>query len=104
MTRIKVYPMTNIRGSKPNINQCCLKGENYIAFQSYDSLIAVYKDGILTFGCNWDYSSTTLRYLYVWLNEIYGTFEDDFTKSKNKHVFLQNCIDSGKIKYDGGMK
>ena len=92
-----------------NKNQFIVNTEKEITFQSYDSTIATInkKTGVLTFGADWDYSKTTLKHLYLFLNDykneiegfIYSRiFHNGFDTSKNKRAFLQNLIDNKIIK------
>ena len=92
-----------------NKNQFIINTEKEITFQSYDSTIATInkKTGVLTFGADWDYSHTTLKHLYLFLNDykneiegfIYSRiFHKGFDTSKNKRAFLQNLIDNKIIK------
>ena len=92
-----------------NKNQFIINTEKEITFQSYDSTIATInkKTGVLTFGADWDYSTTTLKHLYLFLNDykneiesfIYSRiFHKGFDTSKNKRAFLQNLIDNKIIK------
>lgn len=92
-----------------NKNQFIITGESEITFQSYDSTIATINKntGVLTLGGNWDYSHTTLKHLYLFLqdykNDIEGfiysqIFHKGFDQSKNKKAFLQNLIDKKIIK------
>ena len=90
-----------------NKNQFVIFGDNgEIEFQSYDSLIArIDKKGILELSNRWDYSKTTLKHFYIFLDE-YFSFLGDFTQklfgyefnnSKNKRAYIQKLIDNGKI-------
>lgn len=92
-----------------NKNQFIINTEKEITFQSYDSTIATInkKTGVLTLGEDWDYSKTTLKHLYLFLqdykNDIEGyiyirIFHKGFDTSKNKRAFLQNLIDNKIIK------
>lgn len=92
-----------------NKNQFIIDSEEEITFQSYESTIATInkKTGVLTFGNDWDYSHTTLKHLYLFLqdykNKIEGyiysrIFHQGFDESKNKRAFLQNLIDKKIIK------
>lgn len=47
-------------------------GNGDVAFQSYNSTIAVIDKEGLRFGKHWDYSRTTVKYLNQWLSD-YGT-------------------------------
>ena len=88
-----------------NKNQFVLKHKNMIYFQSYDSLIASYDTNTqkLILGCDWDYSNTTRKHLYIFLNEYCG-FYNDLYYAKSKRQFIYNCIKSKKIKYDANMQ
>lgn len=92
-----------------NKNQFIINTEKEITFQSYDSTIATInkKTGVLTLDKDWDYSHTTLKHLYLFLNDykneienfIYSKiFSAGFEYSKNKRAFLQNLIDNKIIK------
>ena len=54
-----------------NKNQFLLKGDGKAIFQSYSSTIAIwdYATKTLTLGIDWDYSNTTRKHLYLFLNE-----------------------------------
>ena len=92
-----------------NKNQFLIKGANGITFQSYSSTIAnISKQGKLTLFSDWDYSHTTLKHLYLFLNDyknniesfIYSQiFSKGFEYSKNKKQFIQNLINKKIIKY-----
>lgn len=84
-----------------------MKGEKI--FQSYESVIAkIDKNGVLTFGKNWDYSITILKHLYIFIKEnsyklnddLYNLFyiDNNFNYLDNKRKFLQNLIDTKIIK------
>ena len=92
-----------------NKNQFIIDTEKEITFQSYDSTIATInkKTGVLTFGKDWDYSHTTRKHLYLFLQEYEWNIEKytyskifygGFDYSKNKRAFLQNLIDNKTIK------
>lgn len=90
-------------------NQFVIIGEGKITFQSYDSTIAeINADGKLRFFNDWDYSQTTLKHLYLFLNdykheldaETYkNIFSKGFEYSKNKKAFLQKLIDEKIVKH-----
>lgn len=90
-----------------NKNQFIISGGDAIAtFQSYDSIIArIDENGALWLGNDWNYSQTTLKHLYLFIND-YFSFLDDFTQklfghdfniSKNKKAYIQELIDDEKI-------
>lgn len=90
-----------------NKNQFIILGDNgEIEFQSYDSIIAkISKTGTLEFSERWDYSKTTLKHLYIFLEEyLYNLdsfIQNDIKKilfySKNKKRDIQKLIDDEKF-------
>lgn len=82
-----------------------LGGDAIVTLQSYNSIVAsIDKKGNLNLGKDWDYSSTTLRHLYLFLQDnIYLMDEyskkltEDILKSDNKKQYIQNLIDKEKI-------
>ena len=76
-------------------------GDAVVSFQSYQSMIANFdKKGTLNLFEDWNYSKTTLKHLYLFLND-YKDFASDFTKklidkvlkSTNKKQAIQKLID-----------
>lgn len=74
MRTIKVQQMTSNKSGNPVANQFIIETKEATYFQSYNSLIAkaskrngkIYLDSFY-----WDYSRTTLKYLYSFLGEFY---------------------------------
>ena len=92
-----------------NKNQFIMNDEKKIVFQSYDSIVAVIdkKTGVLSLGADWDYSYTTRKHLYLFLNDYkneIGNFQyskiffGGFDDSKSKRQFIKNLIDQKIIK------
>ena len=89
-----------------NKNQFLIKGDNGTTFQSYESTIAnINKDGILKLFADWDYSHTTSKHLYLFLNDYlyllnYETRCEiyDALNSSNKRKAIQKLIDKKIIK------
>lgn len=54
-----------------NKNQFVLEDEKKLIFQSYESTIAIYnkRNKTIIFGKNWDYSNTTRKHLYIFIDE-----------------------------------
>lgn len=80
-------------------------GDAIVTLQSYNSIVAqINKQGTLIFGNDWDYSKTTLKHLYLFIEDE-KMFLSDFIKkeleelqnAKNKKAFLQKLIDNDKI-------
>lgn len=82
-----------------------LGGDAIVTLQSYNSIVAnIDKKGNLNLGYNWNFSNTTLRHLYLFLqNNIYLMDEyskkltEDILKSDNKKQYIQSLIDKEKI-------
>lgn len=95
-----------------NKNQFIIEGLEGVTFQSYNSEIAnIDKKGNLILGVDWDYSNTTLKHLYLFLNDYfynlnYNTKEllRDLTKKSNKRKYIQKLIDNKKIEYNENMR
>ena len=97
-----------------NKNQFVMGNDKITIFQSYDSIIAIVdKDNkTLTLGCDWDYSRTTLKHLYIFIEEevlFYMTTElkeeiRQALNSANKRQAIQKLIDNKKINYESEVK
>lgn len=90
-----------------NKNQFIIRGEEGTTFQSYASIIAtIDKQGNLTLFTDWDYSNTTRKHLYLFLNDERYTMNQetrdtlwDLSSQSNKKAILQKLIDGKKINY-----
>lgn len=78
-------------------------GDAIVTFQSYNSIIAkIDKNGALWLGNDWDYSKTTLKHLYLFIDNYFSLLGDftkklfgyEFNNSKNKKAYIQNLIDN----------
>ena len=100
----KTMENNNIRVEQIEPNQFIIHTPNKVLFQSYSSIIAVLddRDNVqpLTLGRDWDYSRTTLKYLYKFLDK-YTHYNFEHSK---QHI--QKMIDSGDgvIHYDADLK
>lgn len=86
-----------------NKNQFIIKDNQNNYFQSYDSLVAIYnrEKEKLTLGKDWNYSKTTLKHLYIFIdNYCYIKELRGLSYSKNKRKLIQSLIDKKIIKYD----
>lgn len=90
-------------------NQFIIENDDEITFQSYNSTIAIYnrKTQLLTLGKNWDYSTTTRKYLYMFIND-YTYIKDEkencyidnyLNNTTNKRAYIQKLIDRKVINY-----
>ena len=68
---MKVYNMKSARSGRPVANQFIIKIGNVLYFQSYKSVVCIYDtvNHLVCFGRDWDYSITTMKYLYQFLDE-----------------------------------
>lgn len=92
-----------------NKNQFLMENDKMAIFQSYDSIIAVYdkENDILTLGRDWDYSRTTTKHLYIYLNNMFRYSWSDLKENilsalatTNKRKAIQKLIDENIIKYE----
>lgn len=86
-------------------NQFLIEEKSAYWFQSYGSICAkVDKEtDALTLGRDWNYSNTTRKHLYIFLDWCaYGVYRL-ISGSKNKRQAIQKLINDGVIKYDKEM-
>lgn len=93
-----------------NKNQFLMEDEKQVIFQSYNSVIAIFnkKTRDLTLGCDWDYSRTTLKHLYIFLKDVIyydlkleqKTRIKEALESKNTKKAIQKLIDNNIIQYE----
>ena len=88
-------------------NQFILENDEQLIFQSYNSIIAVYdkENDEMTLGNNWDYSTTTSKYLYKFIdtyfyyrNSKYNDLSKALCNANNKRNIIKKAIESGLIK------
>jgi len=86
------------------MNQFHLYGNGINELQSYNSLVVKiegdYYNRQITLGRDWDYSTTTSKYVYMFLEEFGGI---NFYGISNKRKYVNNLIKDGKIIYDSSM-
>ena len=95
-----------------NKNQFLIRGKNNLIFQSYDSTIAILENGAtwalphsLTLGRYWDYSNTTRKHLYIFLQRYCNIAQVRYAlQSTNKRKAIQDLIDQGIINYNEGLE
>lgn len=86
-----------------NKNQFVIEERERIIFQSYESIVAIYesKSQSLILGRDWDYSRTTTKHLYLFINDYVCNKEIEEVKNRtNKREYIQKLINNGIIKYD----
>ena len=104
MRNVKVRNLINYNGNMI-ANQFDISVDNTVLFQSYTSIVAHYDRGsqVLTLGLDWDYSITTLKHLYKWIQDnayhVWGLMDGKGSMKSQ----LQRLMDSGIVKYDRGM-
>lgn len=70
-----------------NKNQFIVINDNFVYFQSYNSLIAVYdkEKSVLSLGSDWNFSKTTLKHLYIFIDAYCNSKELNLLRyAKNK--------------------
>ena len=85
-----------------NKNQFLVEENGKIYFQSYESVVACWdrETRTLTLGEDWDYSNTTRKHLYLFIEDIVSLSElYELNAQKNKRAFIQNLINKNIIKY-----
>lgn len=77
-----------------NKNQFIISTKNGTFFQSYETIIACYKDGQLILNIDyWNYSKTTLKYLYLFIYYIYDRYCDLYDLSNKLKLAKKALID-----------
>ena len=83
-------------------NQFHLYGEGKDILQSYDSkVVEITYTGLITLGEDWDYSTTTSKYVYLFLEE-YGNI--NFAGVSTKREYVRKLIKENKIAFDSEMR
>lgn len=102
---MKVYNLTSKRSGETVRNQFDIRNNGISYFQSYNSLIAKWDGKSLVLGVDWDYSTTTSKYLHQWISE--NCYEiksklNNYSGSFKQKV--QKAINNNEIIYDEGMR
>ena len=85
-----------------NKNQFHLYGAGIDILQSYDStVVSINNNGTITLGLDWDYSTTTSKHVYMFLEE-YGNIS--FNGIRNKRAYVNKLIREGAITYNEEMR
>lgn len=90
-----------------NKNQFVIESNERVVFQSYQSTCAtIDKTGQhLTLGRDWDYSQTTRKHLYLFIETYcYNITILKALECNNKREAIQKLIDNNKIIYDEDLK
>ena len=66
----KVKQLINDYGN-PAANQFVITSGDRTFFQSYKSVVAMVKDGVLYVTDKWDFSNTTRKHFYIFVREYY---------------------------------
>ena len=105
LKRTQIRPCTSTRTGDAVKNQYVILAPDIYAFQSYNSLIAIYdrENNILTLGCDFDYSRTTSKYLHQFLYEYCYPIYRELPNGKSLCDILRKAIKSGLVKYDEKM-
>ena len=104
---VKIMLVKNLENKNQFVIENEKEGKYY--FQSYESLIAeINEKGELILGQDWDYSRTTLKHLYIFLDEYKNKISNkkiydlivNFNNCRNKKDALNKLINDKKIKID----
>lgn len=78
---------------------------NEIYLQSYNLTVAIIdkEADIVTLGRHWDYSVTTLKHVYNFMQEYIPTVMDKLENSRTKKRSIEKLIAEGAIFYDPEM-
>lgn len=87
-------------------NQFRIYGKGVNCLQSYNSLVVKietqdYNNYKITLGRDWDYSTTTSKYVYMFLEE-YSNIR--FYGVNDKRNYIRKLIEQGIIQYDNDME
>lgn len=66
----KAKQLINDNGN-PAANQLVITSGNRTIFQSYDSVVAMVKDGVLYVTDKWDFSNTTRKHFYIFVRDYF---------------------------------
>lgn len=105
-TRALLNKLHNLKVSQlQHCNQYLITNDDFNVFQSYSSIIAIYnkKEKILILGRDWDYSNTTLKHLYLFLDGYAYVSDLYLYGSKNKKKTIKQFIKDNKIIYDASL-
>ena len=88
-----------------NKNQFHLYGNGQHILQSYNSTVVIIEytasGYIITLGRDWDYSKTTSKHVYLFLEEYLPRDIINLSKAKgNKRAYIQKLIDNHDIGYN----
>lgn len=90
-------------------NQFIMEDDKKLIFQSYASIIAIYdkENDVMTLGKDWDYSTTTSKYLYKFIDTCfyysysqYKQLAHDLCNASNKRSIIRKAIENGIIEYN----
>lgn len=84
-----------------NKNQFLIYGKEETSLQSYESLVATINDLEIILGRDWDYSNTTAKHVYLFLED-YANI--NFNGIANKRKYVNELIKNGTIRYDENMR
>ena len=98
---MRVYNMESARSGRPVANQFVIVDDNKLVFQSYDSMIVEIDKATstITFGKDWNYSTTTAKYRNQFLDMYFPQLADT-KKLKMLAEMVRAC--GGEIDYQLG--
>ena len=99
---IKVRNMESPRSGRPVANQFIISDDHRMIFQSYDSMIVDidFFHSKVTFGKDWNYSTTTAKYRNEFLNMYLPSLAD--TKKLKELAKIARAMDDNQFDYQIG--
>lgn len=86
------FNMNSPSTKKPVANQLVSIDTDKIVFQSYESICCIIENtGRIILGRDWDYSKTTMKYLYIFLRE-YANMQNVSKKSLKIAIKYKDII------------
>lgn len=104
---MEVFKNINIMRLKDN-QEIIQTAKNIYYFISYEEIIAAEADGVLYFTNLWNYSQTTTKYLYQFINVVYYSLNEetqealkDFRgQTQNRKKAIEKALENHIIKYE----
>ena len=98
---MKVRNMESPRTGRPVANQFIIFDDNKLVFQSYNSMIVTWEKSTstITFGKDWNYSTTTAKYRNEFLRMYFPSLADT-KKLRMLEQIVRGC--GGQTEYQSG--
>lgn len=105
---LKVEAIKSPKSGEAVRNQFAVRDNGKVYFQSYQSIIAIWDGETLTLGRDWDYSITTMKWLYEFLSQycwsIYSHLQCVYGCCNAKAIRKELDKGSVRIAYNGELR